>query len=291
MTGTAAAPSELEAIRRYFAEEIEAAAGLQTPGLVEALATVPRERFLGPGPWIMPAVDEALGPPRRTPDADPRRVYHNVSIAIDPSRQLYNGQPSILARWIDVLGLSPGSRLLHIGCGTGYYSAIAARLVGPGGRVAAIEIDEALAARARENLGDLPSVDVVPGDGTSPPPGPFDAILVNAGVTHAHPAWLDALASGGRLLLPLTFSVEQMPSPISKGVAVLVTSNDQGHAVRFLSMVAIYSSLAVRDPGLNGRLRTAMTGGAWFTVRRLRRDAHAAEPACWLHGEGFCLSA
>jgi protein-L-isoaspartate(D-aspartate) O-methyltransferase len=291
MTGAVAAPAGLEAIRRYFAEEVEVAAGLQTPGLVDALAMVPRERFLGPGPWIMPAVDEAFGPPRRTPDADPRRVYHNVSIAIDRSRQLYNGQPSILARWIDVLGLSPGARLLHIGCGTGYYTAIAAHLVGPGGRVRAIEIDEELAARARQNLEDLACVDVVTGDGTSPPAGPFDAILVNAGVTHAHPAWLDALAPGGRLLMPLTFSVEQMPSPISKGVAVLLTSDEHGHAVRLLSMVAIYSSLAVRDPVLNDRLRAAMTGGAWHKVRRLRRDAHAQEPACWLHGDGFCLSA
>ena len=88
---------------------------------------------------------------RYMPDADPRRVYHNVAIALDAARNLNNGHPSSLAMWLDALRLAPGESLLHIGCGVGYYTAIAALTVGSAGRVTAIEMDETLAGRAREN--------------------------------------------------------------------------------------------------------------------------------------------
>src|SRR5258706_14118876 len=131
----------IDDVRRYFAEEIRVVANLQTPGLVNALATVPREHFLGPGPWQIPIIDAcaaslgAVGPPksRTTEDADPRRLYHNVSIAIDPSRNLNNGQPGSLASWIDQLELQAGNHAVHIGCGVGYYTALIASVVGSGG--------------------------------------------------------------------------------------------------------------------------------------------------------------
>ena len=69
----------LDAYRRFYAEEVETACGLRTRALVDALAAVPRERFLGPGPWL---VADMFGAPRATPDDDPRRVCHNVAIAI-----------------------------------------------------------------------------------------------------------------------------------------------------------------------------------------------------------------
>src|SRR5262245_41065885 len=129
--------TDLAAHRRFFAEEIEAIADLHTPGLIEALAAVPRERFLGPGPWIVLgegdyAAGAALNAPARTrttPDADPRRVYHNVAVAIDSERRLFNGQPGTLVVWIDALNLAPGQRVLHIGSGPGYYTAIMAHAV------------------------------------------------------------------------------------------------------------------------------------------------------------------
>ena len=45
---------------------------------------------------------------RATPDADPARIHHNIAVAIDPARQLFNGQPGTLGVWIDALDLSPG---------------------------------------------------------------------------------------------------------------------------------------------------------------------------------------
>ena len=92
---------------------------------------------------------------------------------------------------------------MHVGCGTGYYTAILAELVGPAGRVTALDVDADLAARSRNNLADL-HVTVVPGDGGEHDAGPADAILVNAGATHPRPVWLHSLRPRGRLLLPLT---------------------------------------------------------------------------------------
>src|SRR5215217_578570 len=102
---------------------------------------------------------------RITADADPRRVYEDVSVAIDSARNLYNGQPSQIAQWLDTLECQPGNRVLHIGCGTGYFSALIAHIVGPSGRVQSIELEPDLAARARENLSNQPWVDVRQGNG------------------------------------------------------------------------------------------------------------------------------
>jgi protein-L-isoaspartate(D-aspartate) O-methyltransferase len=86
---------------------------------------------------------------------------------------------------------------MHVGAGVGYYTAILAEIVGPTGRITAIEIDPDLAGGARHNLGKgWPRVTVVAGDGFAfRPDRPADAIIVNLGVTHVSTAWLDALAA------------------------------------------------------------------------------------------------
>ena len=109
-------------------------------------------------------------------------MSHNVLVAIDARRNLNNGHPSFLAWLIEQLDLNDGQSVYHVGAGTGYYSAILASMVGEAGRVIAIEVDDALARRARQNLLGYRQVEVVGGDGFSHNPGPVDAILVNAGV-------------------------------------------------------------------------------------------------------------
>jgi len=294
--------TDLAAYRRFFAEEIETVANLRTAALVDALAAVPREQFLPPGPWAMLAdadfvagLNPAAGVPRtrRTVDADPRRVYHNVAVAIDAERALFNGQPGTLAVWLDALALTPGARVLHIGCGLGYYTAVMAQAVGPGGRVVAVEVDAALAAAARRNLASMPWVDVRHGDGSEPLTTSFDAVLVNAGVTHPLDGWLDALAPGGRLLMPLTATVPTIGSSIGKGLALLATAADPAVLdVRIVGFVAVYSAIGLRDAEINGRLGKALMAGPaqWQSVTRLRREAHDAAPECWLHERTFCLS-
>ncbi len=118
----------LAAARHRYAEELRYVAHVRSEAVVRAFATVPRERFLGPGPWRI--LDLRGDDYWLTPDADPAHLYHNVLVAIDPARRLNNGEPSLWAYLLDVLAPRPGERARHIGAGTGYYSAILAELVG-----------------------------------------------------------------------------------------------------------------------------------------------------------------
>jgi len=281
----------MSARRRFFAEEIEAIANLRSRALVEALATVPREKFLRPGPWTVKSEADFAAPPRQTVDADARHVCHNLVVAIDPARQLYNGTPSLLAMAIDALALAEGSRALHIGTGLGYYTALMAHCVGASGRVTAIEVDEALAREARENVSDLPWVDLRHGDASEPLAGPFDAILVNAGVTHPLAWWLDALAPGGRMVLPITGAMKAMGPTIGKGLLLLVTKRDDAaFDVRVVTFVAIYSAVGIRDETLGDELGKAMARMPFPPLKRLRRDRHERADSCWLHTTDCCFS-
>jgi protein-L-isoaspartate(D-aspartate) O-methyltransferase len=289
---------DLEWRRRFYAEEIEAVGRLTSRALVEALAAVPRERFLPPGPWtVLAEADLSLMGPsktRHTPDADPARVYHNIGIAIDASRHLFNGQPGALAPWIEALDLTPGARVMHVGAGLGYYTAVMAHCVGSRGRVLAFEADRELAETARSNLAFMPWVEVCADAAADPGRDePFEAILVNAGVTHPLDCWLDALAPGGRMILPLTSTMPAMGN-IGKGFVFLLARSDDGSfTVKLSGFVAVYSAVGLRDETMNAALGKAMMTGLARanTVTRLRRDEHEPSPACWLHGRGFCLTA
>ena len=126
----------LVAARQGYAEELRFTAPIRSAAVVKAFATVPRENFLGPGPW---RILSPMGPAEywTTENADPRHVYHDALVAIDETRRLNNGQPSLWAHLYDRLGLAPGAHVVHIGAGTGYYSAILAEIVGGNGRVTA----------------------------------------------------------------------------------------------------------------------------------------------------------
>jgi SAM-dependent methyltransferase len=92
--------------------------------------------------------------------------------------------------------------VVHIGIGTGYYTAILAHLTRPSGRVTGIEYDGELAARA--NLAKHPNVEILQGDGALVAFDQADVTYVNAGCTRPAESWLDRLAEGGRLILPMT---------------------------------------------------------------------------------------
>jgi protein-L-isoaspartate(D-aspartate) O-methyltransferase len=276
--------------RRAYAETVASTAGVQTPALMDALASVPREAFLRPGPWVVVGEESAGRAPRQTPSGDPRFVYENVAVAIDPDRQLFNGSPAFLAKMIDRLALRSGSRVLHVGAGLGYYTAVMAHVAGPSGSVVALEIDETLAAAARTNLSTMPWVDARCADGAAIG-GPFDAILVNAGVTHPQDAWLEALAPEGRLILPLTVNMPAMGPTLGKGVmAMIIRTTEGAFLAEIVSFVAIYSAIGLRDHDIEARLGQALRRTSFPNLTRLRRDAHESSPDCWLHTRSSCLS-
>jgi protein-L-isoaspartate(D-aspartate) O-methyltransferase len=263
-------------------------AHLTSDGLVDAFATVPRERFVGHGPWqICVFADDGSWSYRTTDSADPIHVYGDVLIGIDSARGLNNGEPSSLAAWIESLALRSGETVVHIGSGTGYYTAILAELVGPSGIVLACEIEPILAARAEENLRPWNQVTVSPLDGCELPFGECDAIFVNCGVTHPSLAWLTRLRMNGRLLLPVTASSDE--TGIGRGAMFLITRRAVGFAVRYLSPVGIFPCSGGRSEALNQTL-LAKTKESWRNVQSIRIDQHVEDRSCWLHTDMCCLS-
>lgn len=276
----------LEQARRAFAEEIVATSHVKSQALVDAFARVPREFFLGPGPWQIAQPLDPATPYRTTPDANPEHIYRDVVVAIDASRRLNNGQPSALAMWIGAAAPLPGESVLHIGCGVGYYTAILAELVGPGGRVLACDIDAELARRASEHLAAWPQVQVDASDG-SDPHGPFDVIFVNAGATHPRPGWLSALAPGGRLALPLTVHVPHFPHGV--GIFLCAERRDSRWPARVVSPVAIYDCAGARDDLAEAELHSLLAPGAVSRLHTLSLEPHPRTPGCVVHVDDFCL--
>jgi protein-L-isoaspartate(D-aspartate) O-methyltransferase len=178
---------------------------------------------------------------------------------------------------------------MQVGAGTGYYAAVLAEMVGAAGRVVAVEHDHELAARARANLLPWPQVEVVAGDGRAHDPGEVDAVVVFAGCTHPAALWLDCLAEGGRLIMPLT---------TENGWGFLLRAIRRGSEIEAASIgrVGIYPCLGGRDEEAGKRLERALVGlrgglAAEIPVRALHRgepDAEAADKV-WYRGPGFWL--
>jgi protein-L-isoaspartate(D-aspartate) O-methyltransferase len=276
------AAERIEAARRFYAEELRFVAPVGAESVIRAFASVPREKFLGGGPWLVMGDDRTYW---RTPDDDPAHVYHNVLLAIDPARELNNGHPQFWAVLLDKLDLRRGDIVYHVGAGTGYYTAIQAEIIGLEGRVTGVEVDPELAARARANLADRANVEIVAEDGSRHDPGPVDALIVNAGATHPMPCWLSALKAGGRMLLPLT-------TDRNDGIVLRIerVGEDAIYAATVVSDVGIYPCAGARERNAERALVRALAGGGRRFIRSLRVEPHTADGTCWLHGDGYCLS-
>ncbi|MGH9598388.1 MAG: protein-L-isoaspartate O-methyltransferase family protein [Terracidiphilus sp.] len=274
------ATDPIAAARRYYAEDLRFKTRMTSPALFAAFAAVPRERFVGPGPWRI----QTLGELWTTEDHDPRHVYHDTLIALDEAKRINNGQPSLWAYYLDRLRVCAGDRVLHLGCGTGYYTAILAELTGADGKVVGIEIDEALAERARIALSPWPQVAVLCADGSRGPFEPADAIVASAGATRPLAAWLAAVKPGGRLLFPLT---------ASEGLGImaqLTRVGEQTFEAWLHGGVGFIEFQGARDPAIGNQLADALQHGHSAEVKSLRSDPHEKDESCWLHGAGWCFS-
>ena len=269
----------IQACRESYARLVVGSAGSSDQRLLAAFATVERERYLGKGPWSV----FGGGAYAITVSDDPRLLYQDVLVGIAPERGINNGQPSLHARCLAAVAPLPGDRVVHIGAGTGYYTAILAQMVGASGTVTGYEIEADLAARARAALTPMPNVRIVCASAAQGALPASDVIYVSAGATHPLPAWLDALKIGGRLVFPMT-------TDSGHGLMLAVSRpSAAGYAASFLSFVAFIPCIGARSDVASKALSDAMATRSPHTIRSLRRTGQPDDSA-WCVGDGWWLS-
>lgn len=159
--------------------------GIDDPEVLEVIASVPRHIF----------VDEALA----------HRAYEDSALPIGLGQTI--SQPFVVALMTATLLNVPRQRILEVGTGSGYQTAVLASLSSRVGKVFSIERLTPLIARARERLQamGLGNVRIRHGDGYEgwPGEGPFDGILVTAAPRTVPDTLLEQLAPGGRLIAPV----------------------------------------------------------------------------------------
>ncbi|MGH3824340.1 MAG: methyltransferase, FxLD system [Pseudonocardiaceae bacterium] len=165
--------------------------GLVPPREVEAaLRTVPRHLFAPGVPLEKAYADDSIVT---------KRNERGVGVSAVSA-------PAIIAMMLGQLQVAPGQRVLEIGSG-GYNAALLRELVGPDGSVTTLDIDQEVVDRARACLATAGYRDVrvlcSDGEFGAAEYGPFDRIIVTVGTWGIPPAWVEQLAEGGRLVVPL----------------------------------------------------------------------------------------
>lgn len=187
--------------------------GIDDERLLKAIEEVPRERF----------VDEAFE----------HKAWENTALPIGSGQTI--SQPYTVARMTALLELTPASRVLEIGTGSGYQTAILAHLVE---HVCSVERIKGLQWQAKRRLKqlDLHNVSTRHGDGWLgwPSRGPFDAIIVTAAPPEIPTALMSQLDEGGIMVLPVGEEQQVLQRICRKGDEFLIENVE---AVRFVPLV------------------------------------------------------
>jgi protein-L-isoaspartate(D-aspartate) O-methyltransferase len=158
------------------------------------------------------------------PESVQHRAYEDAPIPI--GFQQTASQPSLQALYLKQLQLEPSDRVLEIGTGSGFQTALLAQLAA---HVYSVERIRELSVRARQAIDQLrlTNVALLVGDGTIGWSrfAPYDAILVAAGAPSVPHALIDQLAMGGRLLIPVGTLEEQQLTMVRKTEAGITTED------------------------------------------------------------------
>jgi len=175
-------PRDYQAERKRMVEGQLRRRGIRDPRVLAAMEKVPRHRFL--------------------PNPDDASAYEDYPLPIGSGQTI--SQPYMVALMTECLLLKGRERVLEIGTGSGYQAAILAEL---SRSVYSIERFASLAERARAVLAELgySNVEVIVGDGSLgyPDAAPYDRIIVTAAAPKVATPWIEQLADGGRLVVPL----------------------------------------------------------------------------------------
>jgi protein-L-isoaspartate(D-aspartate) O-methyltransferase len=252
----------LEERRRRYAAEITRDAGVRHARVEDAFATIPRENYLTAPPWTI----FAPGGLFMTETSDPAELYRDVLVVLDKDRGINNGQPSLHAAWLAGVDPKPGEVAIHIGAGTGYYTALLAALVTPAGHVHAYEIETSLAEIARRNLATLDAATLHPLSGVGAALPQADVVYVNASASAPDAAWLKALNLHGRLIFPW------QPSAKRGGVSLQVTRTPRGFraaATMEVAFIACVGAMTRPAAGHNAEVGAVMrTRSIWLAEDR-----------------------
>ncbi|WNN47822.1 protein-L-isoaspartate(D-aspartate) O-methyltransferase [Siccibacter colletis] len=187
--------------------------GIKDEQVLEAIACVPREKF----------IDEALE----------HKAWENVALPIGSGQTI--SQPYMVARMTELLALTPESRVLEIGTGSGYQTAILAHLVH---HVCSVERIKGLQWQARRRLKqlDLHNISTRHGDGWQgwQARAPFDAIIVTAAPAEIPAALLSQLDDGGVMVLPVGDEQQVLKRVRRRGGDYVI---DTVEPVRFVPLV------------------------------------------------------
>ncbi|CAM2770639.1 protein-L-isoaspartate(D-aspartate) O-methyltransferase [Vibrio neptunius] len=190
------------------------ASGIQDQKVLEAIYALPRERF----------VSQAMV----------HQAYDNNALPIGQGQTI--SQPYIVAKMTEALELSQTSKVLEVGTGSGYQTAVLAQLVG---HVYSIERIKSLQWEAKRRLKqlDIYNVSTKHGDGWQgwATKGPFDAIIVTAAAASVPPVLLEQLTEGGVLVIPVGEDVQQLLKITRQGEAFLSQIIED---VRFVPLIA-----------------------------------------------------
>lgn len=161
-------------------------------------------------------------------------AYADHPIAI--GEQQTTSQPYMIAAMLQAAEISPQDRVLEIGAGSGYQTALLAELAN---HVFAIERHPTLVEQARQVLERLgyKNITLVPGDGTLglPEAAPFNAIVVSAAAPQLPPALIEQLAAGGRLVIPVGDVREQVLQVVEKQADGITVRSLEG--CRFVPLI------------------------------------------------------
>ena len=167
--------------RQQLAEVLERK-GIRSPAIIKAIRQVPRHLFV--------------------PGSVRHRAYDDAALPIGNGQTI--SQPYVQARYLELAELTGKEKVLEVGTGSGYQTALLALLAD---RVFSVERVPALAqsAKAALDAAGVRNVSVLIGDGTLGwrPYAPYDVILVTAASPSVPQPLLDQLAPGGRLIIPL----------------------------------------------------------------------------------------
>lgn len=197
--------SDLSAQNIALIEELKSFGSIISPSTESAFQNIPRHLFVG--------------------RSEQKRAYTNYGVAVYSRWKKWRttaSQPSMVAEMIEELQLQSGQKVLEIGAGTGYNSALMKYIIGEEGEVVTIDFNKELTDLAVRNISktNVSDIKVVCGDGWLGYSNlaPYDRIILTASTWDISPAWYEQIRLNGRFVLPLSI----------KGLQFITVVNSKG---------------------------------------------------------------